>query len=969
MLGALLTRRVALATIGWLVLNAGTASAACPTSAASIETWHADLTGGTVISAATSDTSFNPFTSQSMSLTYVSQGPDLYAYYNKDQDTHSAGQRRWALTITGTTLQNTPSPVPLADPNDVTKKRVALIFATADGWVHRYDETGTGVTGSSVWDYNTKRPTCSTDTVTATPTVQLRQYSTGFTAGDDLVYVVTRTGCGDVTSNRVIALRGSNGGEVWTFNKNFDYDVDFGAEGCFLDYDLNRLYCGTNLPDGRYQNTLWAIDTNTGNLKWSANAGTIQTRPQRVSSTQRLYVGTLDGVIKAFDASSSSTGNLLWENPVTTGNIARTPWAEFRAGGYAGVLWVIDSSGDLHEVYDDSGTEGVVVWSFTGNSLDSLAFDPSNSKLYAASMTNKRLYQIDPSTGSSNESMRISSAVSTATAVNDPALDVIGSSSTINRVLIGNQGKLRSLCIPWVGSLTETSVGFDDDPAGPNMHPAGTACTSDADCRTGHPTLDTACTKGACDTTTGSCFAAPIMSDGTPSEGKSCMGGDPWACTINEVCHSGACIAKDHAACGCGMVGGTGGPACGVGEECCGTTCTKLGADPANCGACGIKCLTGQLCSNGQCMRNDKFCTEYGTDMLLFPGATSVTYSNKGGKCGARAMNTHAPNFPQGFRIWNDPISFDINNSASQQEVAPIAGTFDGRFVFGFLTNAPAGSPIPYPLMPQLHQYDANHATNVVFSSTALTAPVYGVGPYSALYLDDGPVGPVVNHKHYLASLAMPDPDLRLYVANDPSNGQVSHLDGRFGGAAGYSYTSSLMNFSSEGVQRIDALAYANLRWELGQRVGVLLAAYRDTLAVFCSPETNAAPSCPLARDGTSMTGAFGKQIHLNTLTYLGYTIGRVFNIAVDRDLYGDAYLEVVDTAGRQHMVRFHAMDFSIHAMNEVQNDLHMPIDVKDPLSGQGRMAISANHGVRIKPATEAGMPPSPPIEIFGASR
>lgn len=43
------------------------------------------------------------------------------------------------------------------------------------------------------------------------------------------------------------------------------------------------------------------------------------------------------------------------------------------------------------------------------------------------------------------------------------------------------------------------------------------------------------------------------------------------------------------------------GPTCGVGSQLCGDTCATLDRDPANCGACGKACNTGEVCSAGKC--------------------------------------------------------------------------------------------------------------------------------------------------------------------------------------------------------------------------------------------------------------------------------------------------------------------------------------------------------------------------------
>src|SRR5208282_5418723 len=102
------------------------------------------------------------------------------------------------------------------------------------------------------------------DQLISTPTVQLFNYSNSAfqnaaaVNGDDLVFVITRyTVCTSSTvQNKVFAFRASTGTLAWTFNATNFYSMDFGAEGCSLDYTNNRIYCGTNLPS-LSQNTLW----------------------------------------------------------------------------------------------------------------------------------------------------------------------------------------------------------------------------------------------------------------------------------------------------------------------------------------------------------------------------------------------------------------------------------------------------------------------------------------------------------------------------------------------------------------------------------------------------------------------------------------------------------------------------------------------------------------------------------------
>ena len=50
-----------------------------------------------------------------------------------------------------------------------------------------------------------------------------------------------------------------------------------------------------------------------------------------------------------------------------------------------------------------------------------------------------------------------------------------------------------------------------------------------------------------------------------------------------------------------GKGGGDAGPTCGTSSTLCDGSCVETQNDPANCGACGTVCPTGQVCSVGQC--------------------------------------------------------------------------------------------------------------------------------------------------------------------------------------------------------------------------------------------------------------------------------------------------------------------------------------------------------------------------------
>src|SRR5262249_26268659 len=137
---------------------------------------------------------------------------------------------------------------------------------------------------------------CSTapgDGLLASPVVQLYNESDptftaaidGMHASNDLVFVITNDGCGDTTHNRIIAYWSSDLTlpPLWTFTSDSSIKVDAG-HGCSLDYATNTLYCGTDLADGSSgQNSLFAVNTITGELRWAANAGAVIGRPELAS--------------------------------------------------------------------------------------------------------------------------------------------------------------------------------------------------------------------------------------------------------------------------------------------------------------------------------------------------------------------------------------------------------------------------------------------------------------------------------------------------------------------------------------------------------------------------------------------------------------------------------------------------------------------------------------------------------------
>jgi outer membrane protein assembly factor BamB len=154
----------------------------------------------------------------------------------------------------------------------------------------------------------------------------------------------------------------------WIFNAAGDVKVDRGTEGCSLDYDNMRVFCGSDLQDAASgQDSLFALDIVTGALLWSTNAGAILNRPMLNLGTNRLYVANKTGSLMAYDPAGSAIGGgqPLWPAALAVAApgtvIARSPSIESRAGSWQNKILALDSGGTLHAA-GDSGSSGFFLW-------------------------------------------------------------------------------------------------------------------------------------------------------------------------------------------------------------------------------------------------------------------------------------------------------------------------------------------------------------------------------------------------------------------------------------------------------------------------------------------------------------------------------------------------------------------------------------------------------------------------------
>jgi outer membrane protein assembly factor BamB len=310
-----------------------------------------------------------------------------------------------------------------------------------------------------------RRGTCTGaggDVVQATPAVQLGAYSNAaFTAAQpnrDLVYVLTYHGCGDTTGNQVIALDASNlaAAPVWTFNATGGTPMDYGSEGCSIDYDNNRLYCGTNQPSGGTQKTVWAIDTRDGTLVWSVNANAVHNRPQLLPGPKNhLFVADMNAHLFAFDAATGAQAWMLTLNSTPGAYVSNNLWGEFRAP-FQDQVFVTDSAGFLYGVVDN-GTSGSVRFTLFGGAAKAMSpvvVSPTPGKAFVG-LSDGTVHQIDLASGTDDKNRIVASAnaPTPGNPVVEPTLFLLGAATDINRMIVSSSGNFgtvaRQIWVPF----------------------------------------------------------------------------------------------------------------------------------------------------------------------------------------------------------------------------------------------------------------------------------------------------------------------------------------------------------------------------------------------------------------------------------------------------------------------------------------------------------------------------------------
>jgi len=333
-------------------------------------------TGSGPVSAPVPDTAFNPL---GRSYSYVTEGATLEVVRNVADPTGSAGAVAWSWHTATNAPLTAPTPVLLSGGREV------VFVGSSDGFLYELD----AATGGQIGGVDTHRCVgacagpgdymCASDELLAPPTVQLsglsdRAFDHALTRAhhsrDDVVYVATADGCSDTSRNRVLAFIASDLTPFWIFNADGAISVDRSVGSCALDYASDTLYCGADKQDSAPsgQRSLFALDTTSGGVLWSTDAGSIASG---VLLTQgRLYVANRPGALMAFAPAGNGAGGALalWSGAAPVAGPGAVVARDIAAAAFAGhvYLFTVDSAGLLTAVRDD-GSSASVRWHVTAD--------------------------------------------------------------------------------------------------------------------------------------------------------------------------------------------------------------------------------------------------------------------------------------------------------------------------------------------------------------------------------------------------------------------------------------------------------------------------------------------------------------------------------------------------------------------------------------------------------------------------
>lgn len=564
-----------------VALGAVAPGRACESNPAAdtVREWQVAIDPVGVATAPSADTFFTPAAGQS--FTYLIKNTKLYAIANESSPavtnacgtfpSVAAGSFRWpapGYRDLGRPVVNFGSPVPISASRSAPGSGLwcheSIFVGTFDGLLFKINAAD-GTLESPAGGLSLRRTGCAQDTIVATPAVQLYDFANASFrsavdgvaghAGDDLVFVITRyneststgSACyGGGTRNRIYGIWAKDLSVKWVFNANGQYSMGYGSEGCSIDYENNTLYCGTSLPSGASTgSSLWALDTVTGKLRWSANAGPLVARPMvGKDATSQTKVFTASNANPSTLAKYGPDGDgfggpvVGWQTSLA-GAVQRNVWPESRSPLHS--IFALDVSGNLHH-FVDAGTTAVPVpgWPVHDAAFQGMpVFNPDAGKLYIG-RSDGRLQQIDMGTASKEGAVTVGTA-GTSALVGDAVLDALD--TDVDVLAVSAEGYVIRKQLATFLSTDNTPCGAGSAACGPGGNGTSQGCLGYQSRNTEY---DPCNTDYFCDSLQSRCVAlsCSTSADCTAPAACACPSGSPPCAGA-----TGTCVVPDGTPC------------------------------------------------------------------------------------------------------------------------------------------------------------------------------------------------------------------------------------------------------------------------------------------------------------------------------------------------------------------------------------------------------------------------------------
>jgi outer membrane protein assembly factor BamB len=245
---------------------------------------------------------------------------------------------------------------------------------------------------------------------------------------DDLLFVATRNTSS--TTNKLFALRASDGSVAWTFNGSGTSNVDYIVGMPWVDYARNRVYV-VSRSNGGAQASLWVINSLNGTLVTSFTLGDLEASPTMSYDGNTLYVGNVNGDYYAINL---NTLTQKWWFPLGAGfPLKGFVWEDWNTPGRL----YFSTGGNMVWCIQDNGGSASSVWT-TAVTAPSTPL-PMDTLLYVGSSDGK-VHQLRLSDGVDEKQFTVGNG---SNAVGDV------STETLSEIFVPTtEGKLFKLPLP-----------------------------------------------------------------------------------------------------------------------------------------------------------------------------------------------------------------------------------------------------------------------------------------------------------------------------------------------------------------------------------------------------------------------------------------------------------------------------------------------------------------------------------------